>query len=181
MNKETEMVFAVTNRKTGKIIDPNRFERAVFAALAKSTKATINSFPVWRKPGKAVDAFVIEIPTVNQYDFYKKWEAIREALLTTDKRAALEYYPFSEDKFVDALKKFYGKTKIGFYDWCNTECGGLATTGVGVVYKKDGLTVDDYQGLGFDDAMNVDALAEKVLHKHAIFTPETISESIWVR
>ena len=180
MNKETEMVFAITDKKTGKIINPNKFERAAFASLAAKTGSTMSTFPVYLGPGKRADAFAITTP--DSYKFLKTWEVIKEVLLDTDKRVALEYFPFSEDKFVDALKKFYGKTKLGFYDWCNMDCyNQYATTGVGVVYKKDGLTVDDYEGLAFDDSLNVNVLAEKVLHKHAIFTPETITESIWIR
>ncbi len=180
MKTKTEMVFAITDSKSGKIIDPNKFERTAFAALAAKTGSTMRTFPVYIGPGKRADAFAITTP--DSYKFLKTWEVIKEVLLDTDKRTAMEYFPFSEDKFVDALKKFYGKTKIGFYDWCNTDCDGqYATTGVGVVYKKDGLAVDDYEGLDLDDTLNVNALAEKVLHKHAIFTPETITESIWIR
>ena len=180
MNK-TERVFAVNDKKSGRIVEPTTFERKTMAALAAGCHAEIKTIPVWTAwygpRSRYAHAFVI---TGDKNNVEEIFSVIREALLDSPKRETNEYKPLpnGDSDFETALQKFCLPQKVRFYDWHNAENDdGYCTTGVGLFFKKQ----EDYDLDNPDDTMNVEALSKLVLKRPAIFTSETVQESIWVR
>jgi len=178
---KTEMVFAVNDKKSGRIVEPTTFERKTMTVLAKGCGAEIKMIPVWTGwyglRSRYAHAFVI---VGDKKRVEETFSVIKEVLLVSPKRETNEYKPLQngDSDFEKALQKFCLPQKVRFYDWHNVENDdGYCTTGVGLFFKKQ----DDYDLANPDTTMNVEALSKLVLKRPAIFTGETVQESIWVR